>query len=142
MKATQMLGKGFSLAGIAIAGGMLLSSTPAMAGQHEWATAGKILTGIVAADVLFNHLLPPPYVETRVVYPPPPPSAQVVQYYAPPPPPVVVYYSNGYYYPPPAWCPPEPVIIYRKSPRRGWFEDSGFHGRAGMGDARRFPGHR
>ena len=34
----------------------LIISVTSMAGQREWATAGKILTGIVAADVIFNHL--------------------------------------------------------------------------------------
>lgn len=46
----------------------MLSPQPARAGDREWATAGKILTGVVAANVLLNGL---PYVFE-------PPSAPVV----------------------------------------------------------------
>ncbi len=79
------------------------------AGQGEWATAGKVLTGVVAAGVLVEALRPHP--APVVVYAPPPPTV-VYAYpptptvvYAPAPPPVVVVptpcysYAPGYYGP-------------------------------------------
>ena len=44
----------------------------AQAGQKEWATAGKILTGVVAVGVLANACTPPPP-RYEAVCPPPPP---------------------------------------------------------------------
>lgn len=73
--------------------GTLLAPAPARAGHGDWSTAGKILTGVVAADVLFNHLplwardrrvvyerpvqyvyVQPPAVGYAVMQPPPPPG--------------------------------------------------------------------
>jgi len=60
--------------------GLLLASRDIHAGDRDWATAGKILTGVVAADVLVNHLpawqqqRQPNSVNTsRIVKDPPPP---------------------------------------------------------------------
>lgn len=99
------------------------------AGQSEWATAGKVLTGVVAAGVIAEALRPQPAPQPVVVYQqpmapvvysapvaPPPGSTVVYSYapapqvvYAPAPPPVVVvappvYVGPGYYGPRPyAW---------------------------------------
>lgn len=87
-------------AAIVSLGVLLGTGGQAVAGGHHgghhgsgWATAGKILTGFVVADLLFNHA---PACERTVVYnygPPPRPCApavvyeQRVVYQAPPPPP-------------------------------------------------------
>lgn len=77
---------------------------PAQAGDREWATAGKVLTGVVSAGVIADAIRPH-YRET-VVYQAPPP--QVV--YVPATPPVA-------YYPAPAArvcvLPPAPVCVVR-----------------------------
>lgn len=88
-----------------------------VAGDREWATAGKVLTGVVAASVLARALEPPPvyvapptytytytyaypgYPGTTVVAPPVAMAAPV--YVAPPPPPPPVYV-----------VPPPPVVMY------------------------------
>lgn len=86
------------------------SATPAQAGDREWAVAGKVLTGVVAAGVIAEAFRPAPVVATTavvyqtppptVIYTPPPPT--VVYAPAPPPPPAQVVY----YYPAPA-----PVVV-------------------------------
>lgn len=63
------------------------SLLPARAGDREWATAGKVLTGVVAAGVVVDALRPH-YYQPGVVYRTPP--ATVV--YAPAPPVAVTYY--------------------------------------------------
>lgn len=98
-------------------------------GDHGWATAGKILTGVVVADILFNHLpratseptttrvvettyvVPASsvtYVETRVAAP---------RIYTPP-----VVYTTTYCPPPvvyaPVYCPPP--VYYRPASYVGW----------------------
>lgn len=73
------------------------------AGQGEWATAGKVLTGVVAAGVLVEALRPhhaavvacaPPAASVVYAYPPAPQAV-----YAPVPAPVVIvpapFYSYG-----------------------------------------------
>lgn len=113
------------------------------AGDREWAVAGKVLTGVVAAGVVARALDPAPCAPTTaVVYAPPvyvaatpvvapapvaPPApvyyapAPAPVYYAPAPAPTVVYYA-----PPPAvvvspapyYMPaPRPVVIHGH-PRR------------------------
>jgi hypothetical protein len=51
------------------------------AGEREWATAGKILTGVVAADVLFNHV---PRHQNHVVYVQPAPVYRPVYFQSEP----------------------------------------------------------
>lgn len=79
---------------------------PALAGDREWAVAGKVLTGVAAASVLSRAFLPPP----AVVYAPPVPvySAPPVVY-APPPP--VVYRQPVYVQPAPIYVRPAPVYV-------------------------------
>lgn len=82
----------------------------ANAGDHEWAVAGKVLTGVMAASVISHalapapvHAYPPGYcAQPAYVYAPAP-----VVVYAPPPRPV-------YYAPAPVYVmPPPPVVVYR-----------------------------
>jgi len=110
------------------------SGTRVSAGDREWAVAGKVLTGVVAASVVARALDPGP-----PVYVAPAPCAPVV--YAPPP---VVYVPPAPVVvcaPAPVYCPPPPVyyappvrvyrypapVIYRPGVRVeiGW----GGHGR-------------
>jgi hypothetical protein len=86
----------------------------AQAGDREWATVGKILTGVavgavvasaldakpVHASVSYGYVAPAPCPPPAVVYCPPPPPVVV----CPPPPPPVVY------------CPPPPRVIVYEPP--------------------------
>ena len=111
-------------------------------GDHGWATAGKILTGVMAADLLFNHL--PAYSNSSTTYvstttygggytyssvsygaPPPVYVAPAPVYYAPPPvyvapQPVYVASPPVYYAPVPVYYAPAPVycapVVYRPAP--------------------------
>jgi hypothetical protein len=99
--------------GLTVAGGSRVQ-----AGDREWATAGKILTGVIAGAVLVQALQPAP------VYAAPPP----VVYAAPPPvvyaapPPVVVVPPPVVMVPAPVVCPPRvpvvctPPVIVRPAP--------------------------
>jgi len=67
------------LIAIAVAAAFLaaMASSPALAGDREWATAGKILTGIIGVTILGNaianaHTYPAPVYAPapRVYYPP------------------------------------------------------------------------
>ena len=133
---------------------LTLQPQPAYAGDHEWATAGKILTGVVVGQVLLNGLLcpqrevvvqrpvvvsgcapavvyapPPQVVYTPVVYAPPPCTTTTVVYgsgwYTPPC--TTVSYSRGWYTPPPRYYAPSSSFgIYYSS---GGHRDRGsYHG--------------
>jgi hypothetical protein len=83
MKTTWMTGCVTGLLALVLA-----QAPPVWAGQSEWATAGKILTGVVAVKVLGRIWQPAP--QTVVVAPP---NSYVVYGSAaatPPPPPAVV----------------------------------------------------
>lgn len=98
----------------------------ARAGDREWATVGKILTGVavgavvasaldatpVHASVSYTYVAPAPCPPPAVVYCPPPPPPPVV--YCPPPRRVIVYEPV---------CAPPPLVVV-KSPhhhhRHGW----------------------
>jgi len=79
-----------------LVGGMQLAA----AGDREWSTAGKILTGVVAGAVIASAIEPAP------VY-----TYQTATWYAPPPPvyvqpaPVVVYSA-------PVCARPAPVVVF------------------------------
>ena len=100
----------------------------ARAGDREWAVAGKVLTGLVAASVITHAVAAPPSCTTVYYSAPapdygycPPPAPPVVYaprvYCAPPvyyaPAPVVVYSPGGYCAPPPVCYAPAPVISFR-----------------------------
>ncbi len=100
-----------AVAGLAV-GIVSCASGSVQAGQGGWATAGKILTGFVAADILFNHCAPAPQ---PVVYVAPPPTpvyiaAPAPVYYAVPAAPVV------YAAPQPVYVVPQPVYYAAPAP--------------------------
>jgi hypothetical protein len=105
MKKTMVLLMVLALAGAGV--------RSANAGDREWATAGKILTGVVAASVLAPALEPAPCVTVHC-YPPttvvtPPPVVVVVR----PQVPVVHAYGRPVWAPPPrvVVVPPPPVVV-------------------------------
>ena len=104
---------------IALASATLAPS--ALAGDREWAVAGKVLTGVVAAGVIAHAFDSRPYVQPAPVYYQAPP----VYYQAPPvyvaspapvcaPAPVFVSGPPVVYYaaPAPVWVRPAPIVIY------------------------------
>lgn len=95
-----------------------VASTPrATGGDREWATAGKVLTGVVAGSLLLRALEPRPVVTTTYVYPTPTvlaPAPVVVQTVAPPPPGTVYVQPAPVYYAAPApvyYAAPAPVCV-------------------------------
>ncbi len=97
---------------IALASATLAPS--ALAGDREWAVAGKVLTGVVAAGVIAHAIDSRPYVQPAPVvyqYPPgyvgaPAPVCAPAPIFVSGPP--VVYYAA----PAPVWVCPSPVVIY------------------------------
>ena len=88
------------------------ATTPARAGDREWAVAGKVLTGVVAAGVIAEAFRPaPPAPTTAIVYQTPPPTVV----YAPPPPTVVYAPAPAVVYAP-APPPPPQVVYYYPAP--------------------------
>lgn len=86
----------------------------AHAGDREWATAGKVLTGVIAGAAIVHALQPQPiyvYTAPPVVYAPAPPP---VVYAPAPPPPVVVAPAPApvVVAPAPVVCAPPPVVVY------------------------------
>ena len=80
------------------------------AGEKEWATTGKILTGVIVASLFapFCASPQPAYTCPPVVYTPPP------VYFAPPPmyaPPPVVYAPPVYVAPPPVYVAPPVMVV-------------------------------
>jgi hypothetical protein len=115
MNITRLTVKTISLVGAAFFAGVLAASPSACAADRDWAVAGKILTGVVAADLLFNHLpavtspVPAQVVETRVYREYRPSSVRIVDepyVYGPPPRQTIIYQS----------CPPPPVVQYVPAP--------------------------
>lgn len=98
----------------------------AMAGDREWAVAGKVLTGVVAAGVIAEAFRPAPVAATTaVVYQAPPPTVvyaapppTVVYATPPPPPPATVVYAPApvVYAPAPVVYAPAPVYYVRPAP--------------------------
>ena len=84
----------------------------AKAGDREWAVAGKVLTGLVAASVITHVVQAQPACATvyysepapRVIYAPPVYYAQA---------PVVVYRAPVYCAPAPVCYAPAPVVSFR-----------------------------
>ena len=93
------------------AAAILAAGTPsASAGDCEWATAGKILTGVVAGTFL-AHALAPAHCHT---YSAPACSTPTVVYQTP----TVVYQTPAVVYQTPVVVRPAPVVVYH-SPGRG-----------------------
>src|SRR5438128_12680715 len=89
----------------------------AAAGDREWATAGKILTGVVAGTVIASAIEPAPvYVYPAATWYTPPPQVYVS------PAPVVTYPARGCGQPAPAviYHPPPPVITFSVGIGGGW----------------------
>ena len=88
----------------------------ATAGDREWATAGKILTGVVAGAVIASAIAPAPVC-----------AYQSATWYAPPPPvyvqpaPVVVYSAPVCVRPAPVvvFGPPRPIVSFSVGFRGG-----------------------
>ena len=83
----------------------------AAAGDREWATAGKVLTGLLAAKVISQAFEPAPvysqttvYTTTPVVVAQPPPPVQTV---------VVQQPAATVYYQTPVYVQPAPVVFYQ-----------------------------
>lgn len=119
-KSRQKFKKGKSMKKVATVlavGGLLLAGAQqSHAGDREWATAGKVLTGVIAGAVIAKSFEPAPvYTETRVVYQPAPapvvyqPAPTVVYQSAP----VVVQPQVVYVQPAPVVYHPAPVIVHR-----------------------------
>jgi hypothetical protein len=91
-----------------------MSTQSAHAGDREWATVGKVLTGVAAGVVIANAIdHGPGYASVSYSSYGCGPSGVSVSYatYAPapcPPPPRVVYVA-----PAPVYCAPPPVVVYR-----------------------------
>lgn len=94
-------------------GGLLLAGTQqSHAGDREWATAGKVLTGVIAGAVIAKSFEPVPvYTQTTVITPAPVVVAQ--------PAPIVVQQPQVIYTHPvivqsaPVVVAPAPVIVHR-----------------------------
>jgi hypothetical protein len=86
----------------------------ASAGDREWATAGKVLTGLVAAQVVARAFEPAP-VYAPAYYAPPPPvyvqPAPTVVYRQAACQPQVVYPQPVYFQPAPVYVQPAPVFV-------------------------------
>ena len=98
---------------LALAGASLQS---ARAGDREWATVGKVLTGVAVAGLIVAAS--DGHVQGSVSYsystpadcPPCPPPPPPCPSYCPPPAPPVVYY------PPPVMIAPPPIVYYPARP--------------------------
>ena len=88
-----------------------LNAPSVSAGDKEWATAGKILTGLVAGAAIARTFEPVPVYQATTYYAPPavqaPPPA-IIQ-----PMPVVVYSQPVYVQPGVIYVQPAPVYIVR-----------------------------
>lgn len=97
------------------------SMSQATAGDREWAVAGKVLTGVVAASVLARAIepapvcAPAPVVYQTVTVAPPAPvvyAAPAPVVYAAPAPVVYAAPAPVVYVPAPVYAAPAPVVVY------------------------------
>ena len=77
----------------------------AKAGDRDWATVGKILTGFIVVDAIHHVIAEAPRCST-IYYSEPAPCRSHDYSYCPPPAPRVVYA-------PPVCYTPAPVVVYR-----------------------------
>ena len=83
------------------------AANASFAGDREWATAGKILTGVVGLSILADAASRPCYQSYDYAPCPPRPVYQETTYY----------YPRPYYRPRPVSCSYEEVRTYRHHPR-------------------------
>ena len=120
---------------IAVAGAMLAGplAGQALAGDREWAVAGKVLAGLLVLDAITTPCPPPTVVYAQPAYPPPVVYSPPVVYTPPVVyrPPVIVHPPVRTIVVPPRrpvphhWVPPRPA--HRPRPRHG----TGFISRTG-----------
>lgn len=108
---------------VVVAGAMLVGpmAGQALAGDREWAAAGKVLAGLLVLDAIISPRHGPAVVYQQPVYPPPGYCPPPVVWYRP-----VVYRPPVVYYPPVrrTWRPADrPHVpsrpVYRTSSRGG-----------------------
>jgi hypothetical protein len=118
-KSRQKFKKGKSMKKVvtvlAVGGLLLAGAQQSHAGDREWATAGKVLTGVIAGAVIAKSFEPAPvYTQTTVVTHAPAPvvyqPAPTVVYQSAP---VVVQPRVVYVQPAPVVYHPAPVIVHR-----------------------------
>ena len=88
-----------------------LSAPSVSAGDREWATAGKVLTGLVAGAVIVKAFEPVPVYQATIYYSAPvahAPRPVVIQ-----PAPVVVYAQPAFVQPAMVYVQPAPVYVVR-----------------------------
>ena len=100
----------FAAVAVAVVG---MSVQTARAGDREWATVGKVLTGVAAGVVISRAVdCQPTYVSASYGYPAPAYSVSYTVATPPPcPPPAPVYCA-----PPPVVYAPAPVVYYAPRP--------------------------
>ena len=115
------------------------------AGEQEWATAGKVLTGLFAAQAVASVFAPPPVYQTTVYYPGGPVYSAAPAYVVAQPPayvqpaPVYVAQPPVAYYAPPAYVQPYPGYYY--APRPVFSFNFGFGGCDGYDGYGGYGGH-
>lgn len=123
---------------IAVAAGLALAGTQlqtARAGDREWATAGKILTGVAVgavivsavnaqADCALNYYRGP-----GCVFPPPPPVVGAPRVVCAPAPVICATRPVVVYAPPPVVVYRPPVVAVRYGPGHRHGRGHGHHGR-------------
>jgi len=120
---------------LAVCGLLLAGAQQSHAGDREWATAGKVLTGVIAGAVIAKSFEPAPvYTQTTVVYQQAPvvyqPAPTVIYQSAPVMVQPQVVYAQPVYvqsapvyvraprvvvHPAPVYCAPAPVISHHYS---------------------------
>ena len=89
---------------------LALATLDIQAGGKDWATAGKILTGVVAADILIDHL--PAWQQPQLQC-----TMNTYRIVKDSPPPYVQYYQSDIYYSDvPIQVQPQPIVIQMAPP--------------------------
>jgi len=102
---------------LAVCGLLVAGTQQSQAGDREWATAGKVLTGVIAGAVIAKSFEPAPVVYQQapvIVYQSAPVMVQQPQVvYAQP---QVIYTQPVVYQSAPVIVQPAPVVVYRPAP--------------------------
>lgn len=102
---------------LAVCGLLIAGTQQSHAGDREWATAGKVLTGVIAGAVIAKSFEPAPVVyqpAPTVVYQSAPVVVQQPQVVYTQP--QVVYTQPVVYQSAPVIVQPAPVVVYRPAP--------------------------